>query len=642
MQHDGKHPVMTHAYESVNVPGMYFAGASDVDIVLNRGHLPEKERERERGRGTEGGKEKRQTRTQVLPCRSTRARARIARTHRACTRTVPLATLCPRWAAATACPRAGALAHGKDAGRSAGGAIRGFRYTARALFRVLEAKYHQRRWPGAEFALGNVALWGARDDAEDTGLGYNGCNAGDWDAPPMGCFQPVVHASALGRLAARVFDRVNTASGPYHMAGVLGDGAVLRCGGPGPAGAAANTTVTASYIEEMPHEHFNAVHGHLPRFFWHFADGGGAGSGGGARPQVHLWWYPGDCTGAGQPVAKGGVAVKELLCVDAAAQGAALHRNWNTWETRRQVLGWLHGKIGSLQPRVASPPAAEEWARPCPLAVGQEKMITCMNKPEFKATMNCVGGEGDICECFQLPPGLETCMGRTCLAVIRTQLDCTVPLEVRSLPRALVCPLLPLPASARTCTPRQRACRSSLPPARVPPPPFAGVRAYVHATPARIPQAPWHALAAAREQSNTRGRCRLPRTCAGWHPARQSWAASLNRAAPAARRPVTRGRRPCSGTETAAVVALSARRRRCRAGASTSISATCSRARSMSLPARPWTPGASSSSGARSSRGPARGSPRTSARAGSPRTRPAPCAGPGWPTWPRVCCRTHR
>jgi hypothetical protein len=37
---------------------------------------------------------------------------------------------------------AGNLAHGKDHLKSAGGFIHGFRYTARALFRILEAKHH--------------------------------------------------------------------------------------------------------------------------------------------------------------------------------------------------------------------------------------------------------------------------------------------------------------------------------------------------------------------------------------------------------------------------------------------------------------------------------------------------------------------
>ena len=63
MQYNGKYPVMTSEYESVNVDGLYFAGQ---------------------------------------------------------------------------------LAHGKDFKRAAGGFIHGFRYTARALFNVLEHKYQKK------------------------------------------------------------------------------------------------------------------------------------------------------------------------------------------------------------------------------------------------------------------------------------------------------------------------------------------------------------------------------------------------------------------------------------------------------------------------------------------------------------------
>lgn len=62
-----------------------------------------------------------------------------------------------------------------------GGFIHGFRYTARVLFRMLEAKYHNQAWPGRVFD--NVQEW----DGEGVGLGDNGCNKGDFNAPPAGC-----------------------------------------------------------------------------------------------------------------------------------------------------------------------------------------------------------------------------------------------------------------------------------------------------------------------------------------------------------------------------------------------------------------------------------------------------------------------
>lgn len=48
---------------------------------------------------------------------------------------------------------AGVLGHGKDYRRSAGGFIHGFRYTARALFRMLEVKYFAGSWHGSLCAV---------------------------------------------------------------------------------------------------------------------------------------------------------------------------------------------------------------------------------------------------------------------------------------------------------------------------------------------------------------------------------------------------------------------------------------------------------------------------------------------------------
>lgn len=42
---------------------------------------------------------------------------------------------------------AGTNTHSLDFRKSAGGFIHGFRYTARALHRVLEHRYHQQKWP---------------------------------------------------------------------------------------------------------------------------------------------------------------------------------------------------------------------------------------------------------------------------------------------------------------------------------------------------------------------------------------------------------------------------------------------------------------------------------------------------------------
>ena len=112
---------------------------------------------------------------------------------------------------------AGQLGHGKDHLKSAGGFIHGFRYTSRALFRMLEAKYEQ-----PKLELKTQALWHAMQSypgvldwsGTGLGLGYNGCNAGDWTLGDH-CETPVVETSPFETLLNRLFSRINTASGTY-------------------------------------------------------------------------------------------------------------------------------------------------------------------------------------------------------------------------------------------------------------------------------------------------------------------------------------------------------------------------------------------------------------------------------------------
>ena len=111
MQQNGKFAVMTNEYESVNVPGMYFAGV---------------------------------------------------------------------------------LGHGKDYRRSAGGFIHGFRYTSRALFRILCAKYE-----GKQLA---VETFNGNLNQED-----------------------------IARLEDKLFYRIDNSDANYQMVHSLGDGVVLRC-----------------------------------------------------------------------------------------------------------------------------------------------------------------------------------------------------------------------------------------------------------------------------------------------------------------------------------------------------------------------------------------------------------------------------
>jgi hypothetical protein len=213
---------------------------------------------------------------------------------------------------------AGQLAHGKDFRRAAGGFIHGFRYTARALFRVLEHRYHGSTWPGGNFD--NVQAW----DGKGIGLGELGCNKGDWGMGQEGCQSPQVMDSSYERLVRcsvfdmtlhsmilldrtiaglkpsihviqshayqascltvttinhvttlkvdKIFSRINTASGIYQMVGVLGDGIVLQCP-TGTQDTTGKTVMHAQYLEEVPLDYFNRRFDGLPRVFVQFGYG---------------------------------------------------------------------------------------------------------------------------------------------------------------------------------------------------------------------------------------------------------------------------------------------------------------------------------------------------------------------------------
>ncbi|XP_059900380.1 FAD-dependent oxidoreductase domain-containing protein 2 [Gadus macrocephalus] len=78
----------------------------------------------------------------------------------------------------------GTAAHSRDYRSSAGGFIHGFRYTVRAVHRVLEQRYHGNRWPSTPLSVTQLHSW--------------------------------------------ILRRVNEASGPYQMFGVLGDVVLLK------------------------------------------------------------------------------------------------------------------------------------------------------------------------------------------------------------------------------------------------------------------------------------------------------------------------------------------------------------------------------------------------------------------------------
>ncbi|XP_029014406.1 FAD-dependent oxidoreductase domain-containing protein 2 [Betta splendens] len=102
----------------------------------------------------------------------------------------------------------GTASHSRDYRSSAGGFVHGFRYTARAVHRVLEQRYHGNRWPSITLLTTQLLSW--------------------------------------------ILKRVGEASGPYQMFEVLGDVILLRGS-------------HCDYVEEFPIQalpQFSSLSGH--------------------------------------------------------------------------------------------------------------------------------------------------------------------------------------------------------------------------------------------------------------------------------------------------------------------------------------------------------------------------------------------
>ncbi|CAJ1075721.1 FAD-dependent oxidoreductase domain-containing protein 2 isoform X1 [Xyrichtys novacula] len=102
----------------------------------------------------------------------------------------------------------GTAAHSRDYRLSAGGFIHGFRYTVRAVHRVLEQRYHGKLWPSSSLLMTQLQTW--------------------------------------------ILKRVGEASGPYQMFEVLGDVILLRGS-------------HCEYLEEFPLQalpQFSSLSGH--------------------------------------------------------------------------------------------------------------------------------------------------------------------------------------------------------------------------------------------------------------------------------------------------------------------------------------------------------------------------------------------
>jgi hypothetical protein len=173
--------------------------------------------------------------------------------------------------------------------------------------------------------------------------------------------------SPYEQLVNQIFSRIDRASGPYQMVAVLGDGVVFRC----PAaettvddagGATSPRTLDAEYFEEVPVEYFHQRFDGLPRFVWHF---GYAEQRrrlhetmeGGTLFQVHLWWYPGDCTtvspSSAPPTDHADGAEprkKELLRL-----GESVHTRWGSQDLRVRAGTWLWEKLDSISLTLPTP-----------------------------------------------------------------------------------------------------------------------------------------------------------------------------------------------------------------------------------------------------------------------------------------------
>jgi hypothetical protein len=123
---------------------------------------------------------------------------------------------------------AGTLAHGADHKRSSGGFIHGFRYTARALHRILEEEEEEAVAAAAPAAVGvgtEVRDRGSRNSSGAAAIEQEGRT---WiDAATTAGFPPrlwpTTRVRGLRALVTLLLRRINTAAGLYQMFGHLAD-----------------------------------------------------------------------------------------------------------------------------------------------------------------------------------------------------------------------------------------------------------------------------------------------------------------------------------------------------------------------------------------------------------------------------------
>lgn len=184
---------------------------------------------------------------------------------------------------------AGTLSHGKDVKRSAGAFIHGFRYTARALHRILELEHHKVAWPSKTFSCDEAGIDG---------------------------------------LVEHTLHRINTASGPYQMIGSLGDAIVLHPNG------------TLQYLYEMPIPLFHQLYSGLPRIHWSFAYWKQRQSlyesiSEGTYFEIHMWYH-------GATKSKRRLHSRDMLRLI-----EAFHTDWDNEYTRDNIRLFIANKAAA-------------------------------------------------------------------------------------------------------------------------------------------------------------------------------------------------------------------------------------------------------------------------------------------------------
>jgi len=138
---------------------------------------------------------------------------------------------------------AGTISHSLDFRKSAGGFIHGFRYTSRALFRLLEERNFAVPWPQQTWTIPLSCSLPGRSESKL----QPSC-----DGTPEASMQPVVN---------HLMDRINSASGPYQMFEFLGDMLLFEANA---------SQLHLRMLEEVPLLHFHERYKDTPRLTWVF------------------------------------------------------------------------------------------------------------------------------------------------------------------------------------------------------------------------------------------------------------------------------------------------------------------------------------------------------------------------------------